>query len=149
MGAFQSQPNNYSCGIMVTFNVLNALGITASYDDIKHLSGCTARMGTTRKGVLRALKGLGADGTPYRTTNPENAWKYVRRWASSSPLVLLVDNHQHYFAITGMMGDRVIVVDSGARIKGNEFGAFPYTKSELLERWIHRGACYAIRVSKP
>jgi hypothetical protein len=148
MGAFQSQPNGYSCGVLVVSNALNALGIPASYEDIKRVSGCTSRYGTTREGVIRALVEFGATGTPYRTRKPDNAWKFVRRWAATTPLICLVDSYQHYFLVSGVIGDRVMVVDSGAYITGNEMGAFPYDKQQFLDRLVHRGMCYLIRVSK-
>lgn len=148
MGAFQSQHNNYSCGVYGIFNALNCLGFTAEYDTIKTLAGTTSRYGTDRIGMIRAVKGLGFVPTVYRSSSSENGWRYIRRWASETPIILLADHHQHYFVVSGVIGERVIVIDSGANIKGNEMGSFPYSKQELLDRWVHRGRVYGIRVTK-
>ena len=147
MGAFQSQPNGYACGTLSLINAANCLGATVDYDTAKSLAGTTSRYGTDRIGMIRAITGLGFTPTVYRSSSSENGWRYIRRWASESPIILLVDHHQHYVVVSGSIGDRVIVIDSGANIKGNEMGSFPYSKQELLDRWVHRGRVYAIRVS--
>jgi len=138
MGAFLTQHNGYSCGVYSLYNAFNCLGFTTEYDTIKNLAGTTSRYGTDRIGMIRAITGLGFTPTVYRSSSSENGWRYIRRWASESPIILLVDHHQHYVVVIGSIG---------ANIKGNEMGSFPYSKQELLDRWVHRGRVYAIRVS--
>lgn len=148
MGTFKSQHNSFSCGTYAIINAITALGGETSYDEVKRLAGTSYRGGTTRIGILKALSALDYRGIPYRTSSPDYGWRFARKWATINPLIMLVDSHEHYFVATGLIGDRVIVVDSGADVSGNELGTFSYGRGELLTRWIYRGMMYAIRVSR-
>ena len=147
-GAFKTQPNDWSCGVLAVWNALHALGYDANYHDIRKLSKENCRNGTERQGIIRAIIGLGYRAIPYRSHNADNAWSFARRWAMRNPIIALVDGHTHYFTLSGVIDGRVIVVDSGANTTGNEMGAFVFSKQELIARWIHRGSVYGIRVSR-
>lgn len=148
MGAFHSQPNGYSCGQYAVYNSIIAMGGSADLSEIKRLAGTSRQNGTTRQGVLKALVALGYKGTPYRTRNADYGWKYARKWAVANPLILLVDENEHWLVVSGLIGDRVIVVDSGADKSGNELGTYSFSKNDLLARWVYRNGMYAIRVCR-
>lgn len=147
-GGFKSQMNNYACGVLAIQNAIVALGGEADYDDVKRLAGTTSKDGTSTRGVLRALKSLNCKATHYKTRNGDNAWRFARKWATTQPLICDVDQNTHWVVLSGMIDDKMIIIDSGIDASGEEKGVFPYGKEEWLSRWKSRGWYKAIRVSR-
>mgnify|MGYP001436808540 CR=1 FL=1 len=151
-----SQPDRYSCGAASVCNALIALGETPDYENVKTLAGTTYRDGTIGCGIRRALEKLGFRGTNYRSKSGDNAWKFILRHCSQSPIILSVDKFRrsggrwgqsHWVTIVGIIGDRVIVADSGSG-DGTAL-SIVYDKNQLLERWASiTGSYHGIRVSR-
>ena len=142
------QTNSFGCGSFATMNAIEALGGTSTFEEIKKLAGTSYKAGTTRKGIIHALQAKGYKATPYRTNNPDLAWRWAKRWCASNPMVVLVDNWEHWTCLSGSIGDKIIMVDASPNLDNGHNGVFPYDKIGLLERWVHRGIYYGIRVSK-
>lgn len=141
------QQDRYSCGSHAFSNALAVFGVEIDTDEAKRLCGTTYRGGTSERGILRALRSCGFKGTEYRGHNQDNSWRWLLKWSSTSPILLVVYENQHWCTAIGRAGDRVVVVDSDPSIQAGENGVFVLDKAELLERWRYR-ICYAIRVTR-
>ena len=116
------QPNNYTCGIYAIVNLTGkSPEIVSQYTD-------TTREGTTEEGIINCLIKLGYKPKEYRSNNPNNAYRWLKRNNS----VILVDKWDHWIAIKNNT-----VYDS---IEGNN----PLTR-DILEKWSYRGY-YGIRL---
>ena len=146
MPPFQIQPNSYSCGTLAVMSAITALGGDADYDTVYSNVGTTSRDGTSEDGIMDGLPFLGYIGKEYVGKNPDSAWRYVIRNCKTHPIIACVDQFAHWIVFTGMIGRRVIAIDSYPR--GQASGGLVYDKKELLERWRYRGVYYAIKVSK-
>lgn len=152
MASFSFQQTNYSCGTIALINAVKVLGMELLFDDAKHIAGTTYQDGTSQRGIMRAITALGLKATEYRTANPDNAWKWLHKWADTYPVILLVDGYltvgnSHWVTVSGRVNGRVIVVDPTANTDSGENGVHPLDKDETLARWKSR-ICYAIRVCK-
>jgi len=148
MPPFLTQPDNYTCGTYALLNVLRSLGSDSTRAEIKSLAHTTTRKGTTTGGIMYALGYLHYGAREYETSDPELAWRQIRRWASHRPIIALVDGREHYTVVSGVLDKKIIVIDSGANVLNGEMGAFPYSKQDWLRRWGHEGWYYCIVVSK-
>ena len=140
------QYDGYACGAVSFSNAVKALGGDIDVESAKSLAGTTYKHGTSRQGIIRGLQSLGYKATPYHSRNPDNAWKWIKRHAPSCPIIALVDSQEHWLVLSGILGDKVIVVDGSP--KEWENGVDAMGKQNVLERLNHLGHYYAIRVSK-
>lgn len=131
--------------MIATQNAIAALKGESTYDEIKALARTTYRGGTTRQGVIRAVTTKGYRATPYHTRNADNAWKWIKKHSRTSPLIALVDHHEHWLVIYSM-GDNVVTIDGSPN--DGENGVTVVTKQNALERLNHLGHFYLIRVSR-
>ena len=69
----------------------------------------------------------------------EALWYYTAE--RGRPLILCVDNWEHWVACTGHLGTRFAVMDSA----DNRLAIY-YTGQELAERWLFKGGYHAIVV---
>jgi len=145
MGVLQF--NSYSCGVVSIINALSAFEFDVPpYDEIKRLAGTTYRGGTSRNGIIRAVTDLGFVATPYHSRIGDNVWKWIKRHAPNSSIIALVDNQTHWVCISGVIGDKVILVD-GSPNKG-ENGVSIIGKKNTIERMNHLGHYYSIRIDR-
>ena len=131
------QPDNYSCGIYSIINALEAFGDKKSPIEVKYLTD-TNKNGTSEKGILTALKEFGYKPVEYKTTNPNNAWKWVLNNSINYPLILIVDEWEHWIVVAGRIKNRIIYLDS-------KEGCFIYDKKSLLDKWSYKGY-YGIKI---
>ncbi len=143
---YRYQTNNWECGIRALQNALITLGIEADRNEIKARTGCTRSSGTSARGMIRGIVQYGRKPSKYQTRNPDLAWRWITKWASRTPCIVLLDEWEHWAVISGSIADKVILIDSEQKSK-EEIGASPLTKKELLDRWIGRGVYYAIRLT--
>lgn len=129
------QSNRSSCGPAALHNALAALGIARSEDELIKL--CKQKpSGTSLQGLLGAMKSIpGVLGEPTKWRNEKDAvvgvWYYISE--RGRPLILCVDNWDHWVACTGHLGTRFAVVDSA----DNALVTY-YTGPELCNRWAHK-----------
>lgn len=167
------QNDRYRCGVYSLVNSLvalngskNAQELLSTFDldkaygngrksslrsvlkEIGDLAGTTSKYGTSMAGVKRAIKALGYVSHPYYTRNPENAWRYIMRWCTTNPMILTVDHDEHYVTCTGYIDSKALIVDSDPSLHHGENGVYALVKSDLLDRWAHRGLYRAIRISR-
>ncbi len=139
------QSNRSSCGPAALANALEALGIKRSEDELIPLTGQTPD-GTDARGILKAIKAISTEAAPLRGDSIKVgeglawvlAWFHIAH--EGRPMILCVDEEDHWVAATGHLGDRLVVIDSG----GNDL-VFFYDKKGLLDRWkASDGRYYAI-----
>lgn len=143
---YKYQLNNWSCGLLSVHNSLLTFGLNVDLKEIKRLAQANHRDGTSKRGIIRAVHGLGAQATVYQTRNQEYAWRWLRRSIQSWPCILLLDDTEHWGTVVGSISDRVILIDS-SMTRDDRMGVYSLDKREILDRWIGRGLYYAIRVS--
>lgn len=151
MAQYKYQINSFECGARSVQNALSTLGSDVDRKEISTLAGTSRECGTSKRGIVTAVRKLGFRATIYKTKNPENAWRWLKRNVSLYPTIALVDNGCHWSTFTGTISDRVILVDPSqyqTKKSPDGMGTFCYSKSEVLDRWEYNGTFYAIRVSK-
>jgi hypothetical protein len=133
------QPDGYSCGVDAVVNACLALGHdhTGQRDQIELWARTSSRKGTDEKGIIAALSRLGYSASQMTTVDDgEVLWSYVCSSLSrGEAVVLCVDDDEHWIAVIGLLGARVIAFDS-QRTKENlaENGVLVLDKARLLER---------------
>jgi ABC-type bacteriocin/lantibiotic exporter with double-glycine peptidase domain len=141
------QSNRSSCGPAALHNALSALGIERTEDELIKL--CSQKpSGTPTSGLLRALKAINSAESPtvgealyWRNAGEavRGLWWFITQ--KGRPLILCVDNWDHWVACTGYLGARFCVMDSA----DNRLALY-YTTEELLRRWDKGGRFYAVVV---
>lgn len=104
------------------------------------LAGTTEADGTGDDGICEAVRALGCTATPYETAEAKAAWGWlVDSLRVGRPVILCVDDWQHWVTALGMAGDRVVVFDPANTAKNSaENGIFVGGKRELMRRWRGR-----------
>jgi ABC-type bacteriocin/lantibiotic exporter with double-glycine peptidase domain len=144
---YRYQVNNWECGVRALQNALVTLGIEADRKEIKISTGCTRSSGTSKRGIFRGVIQYDCQPSRYQTHDPNLAWRWIYKWASRTPCIVLLDEMEHWALISGTIANKVILIDSSQQ--GSDLiGTSPLTKKELLDRWIGGGVYYAIRVTK-
>lgn len=137
--SMKTQPNNYSCGVYAVINALLTLGDEKSPKEVQELTG-TDKNGTSENGILNALINFGYQPKEYKTNNKDNAWRWVLSNSIEHPLILIVENWEHWVVIAGRIKNKVIWIDSDPKNTVRILN-----KQELIELWGYRGY-YGIRV---
>lgn len=127
---FQSHAS--SCGPASASNALSALGIARSEEECSTLCGTTATDGTDPRGLITGLKQIpGCSPAWIREQRGDVAiLRLVASLRIGRPVILCVDGYEHWVAAVGLLGDRIIVVDSA-----DADLALSYSAGEALERW--------------
>lgn len=142
------QSNRSSCGPAALHNALSAIGITRTEDELIALTGQTPD-GTSPRGLVKAIKAITSPeapllGTPFSTKDDEAA-KVGLWWNVGNlgrPVILCVDQFEHWVVCVGYLGRRFQVVDSA----DNRL-LISYSEGELLRRWsAPNGGFYGIIV---
>lgn len=142
------QSNRSACGPAALHNALAALGVARSEDELIQLTG-QRPSGTSAAGILRAIKTISEGVVPplvgeaVMWRNKDEAvrglWWYLTE--RGRPLILCVDNFDHWVACTGYLGYRFAVMDSA----DNRLAIY-YDVAALVGRWEKDGRFYAIVV---
>lgn len=144
------QSTQASCGPAALRNALLARGIVRSEEELAQLSGYRADVGTTPRGMMRALI-LVAKDHPELMPGPMSESKadiaILRLMAAHRAgmvAILLVDSDEHWVVSFGTLGDRVIHVSDSA----DSEMVLHYSPERLIERWrgTSRKAFYGIIV---
>jgi hypothetical protein len=120
---------------------LAAIGVVRSEDELGKLARQKTD-GTSQAGLLKAIRSINPGwGHPVKFRDAHAAfaslWLHLNR---GQPMILPVDNWEHWVAAIGAIGQRVLVADSA----DNEL-VLTYTTDEILARWEGpRGGWYGI-----
>ena len=137
------------CGAFSVANALIAMKIEVNVDEIKRVAGTTVRDGTSKRGIARAIRHYGLKATVYEGYSEESAWKWLLKWSSKCPVIVLIDNRQHYGTCIGRFGNQVILVDPSVPDDRYENNVRVLNKQEFLPEWRWGGRFYGIKVSRP
>lgn len=130
------QSNRSSCGPATLHNALNALGIHRTEDELIQLTGQNPT-GTSAKGLIKALTSISTPEAPLHgeavkfstaTQATIGLWYYVSDMGR--PVILCVDDFDHWIVCTGHLGRRFAVIDPADNRLVLYYGA-----TELLTRW--------------
>lgn len=143
------QSNRSSCGPAALHNALAALGIERTEDELQVLCKTTAS-GTGVRGLVSGIRSISTPeqpllGAPIHWRRADlaeiGAWYYISD--QGRPLIMCVDQHEHWVTCAGHLGSRYAVLDSA----DNRMAIY-YTWAELRERWVspEKRGYYAIVV---
>jgi hypothetical protein len=125
------QADQASCGAAAMSNALSAMGVSRTEAECAALCG-TSTDGTSAKGLLRGLRLVeGLDPSAFREARQDVA--ILRLYAAlhqGRPVILCVDQDEHWVAAVGLLAGRVLVVDSA----DNEL-VVSYLAGALAVRW--------------
>lgn len=144
----------WSCGAASVVNALRAFGQRVDESRVRtHAS--TDETGTGNVGILAALRVFGLAAVEYNGTSKNHAWRWLQgALLQGSVIILSVDRWTHWVTCIGLIGDRVILIDSTNTIANQrENGTHVISKEKLIRRWYHAKksdecSLYAICVSK-
>lgn len=130
------QIDTYSCGPAALHNAMKALGANIPERRIRAFSNTTEKDGTSEHGLAAAAKALGFDTELFVTGKHKQAWLWLtKKLTLGIPVILCISNSQHWATAIGLLGDRVLMFDSGR---------FAYNLHENGVRVFSRGALFKI-----
>lgn len=118
-------------------NALRCLGKRVSERSVSKLAGTTEKGWTDEFGIQNSLTTLRFSYEGHAGQNRNVAWDWlVDQVSQGRPVIITVQNAAHWVCVVGMVGPRVILVDS-SNTKNNklENGIHIYGKVEFLKRW--------------
>jgi ABC-type bacteriocin/lantibiotic exporter with double-glycine peptidase domain len=145
------QNDSFSCGIYAIINAAKCFDIHLTKKDVVKYSNTTRKNGTSEKGIIRALKNNNFNADDFKFFYKTCALKKINEeLENSNPVIISVDNDNHWCVLVGTLGKKYIVFDSdGAKYNKLESGIQLVTVSDLVERWANRNKeFYCIIVSK-
>lgn len=144
----------WSCGAASVVNTLRAFGRKVAETRVRAAAG-TDQTGTESIGILTALRVFGLTAVEYSGQTKNHAWRWLQgALLQGSVIILSVDRWTHWVTCIGLVGDRVILIDSANVIANKkENGIHVISKEQLIRRWYHAKqadgqSLYAICVSK-
>lgn len=146
------QEKPWSCGPASLVSACETLGITVSEKRVRELSDAD-KDGTDEEQLLQAAEALGLDAEVQHSGDAEESWDALTNAvADGLPCVLCVDQWDHWVTVVGIVGDRVVMLDSSNEAANVDVNGVHFmTKAQLLKRWKHKGvekSLYAIAFSK-
>ena len=139
------------CGPASIVNCFRALGRKVPLARVGALATCTAEKGAPPDNLIEAIRALGFAATKMETTEARPAWEWIYGSLElGRPVIILTQDDEHYVAVVGLLGKRVIVVDSTNTIANKaENGTHVYSKREFMKRWMAKaGTYFGISISK-
>lgn len=141
------QRTGYWCGVASIANALEVLGIRRTQREIAKLCDVTPETGTDEVEMKRALlaNGVAVDEWYGDKFAEEQSWAWVKsHLLNAGPVVLCVDDEDHWVTAVGLCAGMVIVFDP-SRNTGIEV----HNWLTLMLRWrTADGVYYGIGVSK-
>lgn len=107
------QDSQANCGSTAVKNALCALGIDRSTEECEILCGTTATQGTPPHKMIKGLESIHElDVQVIREKRPEIALLLLRdSLRDGRPVILLVDNAEHWITAIGLLGERIQIAD--------------------------------------
>lgn len=143
------QDDGYSCGPYAVYNALKALGRDSlDVEEIANAAGTDPKAGTDERGIKAALGAYGYTTTTLQGPGRDTFWEQLTKALTKDPVILVVDDNDHWVTLIGKLGDRVICADpENTKANKRENGVETYSKAELME-YIGDGSMYGLRVVK-
>lgn len=132
------QSTDHFCGPAAVANALKSLGRNITEQQVEAAVAKSQRKGepksvegTTQGQIKRALEVLKCGYQEFSLAHTEAAWGTLRSYMMDGhPVLLCVDDNEHWVSGIGVLGPRVLVVDG----TDSEL-VLSYNKEEMLKRW--------------
>jgi ABC-type bacteriocin/lantibiotic exporter with double-glycine peptidase domain len=125
------QQRDYWCGVASVQNALECIGIKVTQGELAKKMAVTEDDGASeeelKRAVLAANRGFDECHEPNQAIAENWLWEFL---VARGPVVLCVDEWDHWVTVIGVMADRYVVFDpaKGAGIR-------VYDRQALLTRW--------------
>lgn len=107
------QTTGWACGPFALKHALLAYGVVTSEDELAAVAGTSEEEGTDEVGLARAARGHGCDLLVVRREQAAAARLELSRWLrQDTPVLLCVDEWDHWVAAVAEEGDEIVVLDS-------------------------------------
>ena len=133
------QERGYSCGPAALRAALYVLGHNLTESSLRRKAGTTPD-GTDEKGIKRAVASYGHTAREHSFNSSKKAWAWLKKTiGTGKPVLICSDSWEHWMAVVGTLGGRVIVFDpyrqQGKRRRYS--GLKIYNELELTSRWSY------------
>lgn len=137
------QEKSHTCGLASIVNGMRCKGIRTTENKINRWAK-TTKGGTDEKGMQEALSRLGCVLNVINGTSGSECWAELYDYLlKGCPVILCVDQSTHWVVAGGLIGDLVIVFDSGTNASNmRENGVAIKNKKQLLSKWRDRSRKY-------
>lgn len=131
------QEENWDCGACAVLNALRCYGDRISLMKVRKACNTDPQKGTNESDIVNGLAALDYVGHAFNENKVGKAWEVLTNNLSlGNPVILCVDNEQHWVTAIGMMGEYVIIFDSLNTIKNlAEQGVHVLSRRVLGKRW--------------
>ena len=133
------------CGPAALQNALRILGVRLKQEQLASLlwPGGDAGEGVDEQGLLRALGDLKCSVSVLETSKRSRARAWVEHVSHIGPILMAVDDWDHWVCVGGGCADRLWLLDS-TREEWNtrQNGVWPLTVGTVLNRWRARNSCH-------
>ena len=106
------QPNQWQCGPFALKHALLIQGVRAHEDTLARIAGSTEELGTDEHQLARAAAHHGAHLIITRRRTATATRRTLIRWLREQPVLLCVDQWDHWVAAVGCDDERVVTLDS-------------------------------------
>ena len=132
-------------------NALRALGLKVREEQAAQYAGTTPGLGTGEFGIRQALDRFGCKTTELSERKYAKAEEALFNHLKHGPSIILAEGGDHWIAVIGTLGDRIIIFDSQNRaFNRKENGVHVLERGEQLRRfWLpFENKRYAILITK-
>lgn len=132
---FQARPG--WCGPAALQNAHAALGSRWGQDFLADLAGTSDDVGTDEDGIMRAALATGLAVGPGAFETESEAWTWLGyALLKGRPVLLCVDRWDHWVVAVGLLGARVVLVDSSnVAYNRHRNGIVVLSRAKLMRRW--------------
>lgn len=130
------QNNNFTCGSAAIVNALQCYGRNVSFTRTSKLFS-DPQNGTNEFGIAQGLAYWGHPSLAINETKVKVGWLSIYNAVlKGNPSILCVDSNQHWIAVVGVCGEKIVTFDSSNTIKNSSVGGIHlYTRRSLSKRW--------------
>jgi ABC-type bacteriocin/lantibiotic exporter with double-glycine peptidase domain len=131
-----------NCGPASLSNALQAIGVIRTQAECEQLCRTSGTEGTNTRGLQAAIKAVGRSPRILNERRADVAWAFLCiALVAGRAAVLCVDKGEHWVAVIGVVGDRVLVADPA----DNEL-VLSLSSDQLCVRWASGNRYYGVIV---
>lgn len=125
-------------------NVLKCVGMNVAERVVRSRANTSEKLGTDEEGIVGALRYFGLDGSPKEWRSKNEAIGWIRNsLVLGNPVIICIQNLQHWAVIIGIIGSKFIVVDSMNTITNKkENGIHVVDQEKLSKMWMSKKKKY-------
>lgn len=136
------QTKSYSCGAAAVVNALRCFGKKISEKRVMALAFTTPKDGTDEHGIISALRSLGFEGEAFELAQTGIDINLLAD-ASWEPVIICIQNLQHWVTVIGNVDAGLIVIDPTRTINNKkEHGIHIVSWKDLKKMWLTRKGLY-------